>query len=365
MPISETNSIRIPRSQRGAWSALTLFRRNWLVLVADRTNLLLLLGQPVLVAFLLTLAAGDSKDAISKKLFLAGIAVSWLACNNAAQSIVKERAVFLREKLAGLPTASYLASKFFMMGILSIVQALILYGVLAITGSGLYGDFAWQLAGFIGGALAMTGVGLLISSMSRTTNQALLVVPLAIIPQILLAGYVFPLNGWRGKPLVILISSASPSYAVQRFVDVSMLWGKILDDADEEYTDYVLEGNHRQNLQEALPGFWARLQSPDGKKAIPLDPEQIRKAVFGLSGEVPVETRKRFERGLESAARLQMYPNLTTVFSGMPMGTLGPETKRALEFRHWEALWYPAGLLCGILVLSFGLSWWSLQKARK
>src|SRR4029078_11309079 len=68
-------------------------------------------------------------------LFIIVIAVLWLGCNNAAKEIVKEEAIYGRERAVNLGILPYLASKFLVLGAITTVQAGLLmgmvYGVLA------------------------------------------------------------------------------------------------------------------------------------------------------------------------------------------------------------------------------------------
>lgn len=209
-----------------------LLRRQWDVLKADSKNLLLLLGQPLLIGFLLALAAGGDASQHATKLFLACIATFWMACGNAAPEIVRERAIFERERFAGLSIGSYLTAKFSWLWLTSLVQALLLFLVLKLAG-GLQGSVLWQLLALGTTALAATGIGLLISSWSRNVLQAVLLVPVFTIPQILFSGYVFELQDWDDRTVPRIISRAFPGFASQRIVDTSLLWQKQIGNYDE------------------------------------------------------------------------------------------------------------------------------------
>src|SRR5207249_1734877 len=63
------------------------------------------------------------------------IAVFWFGCNNAAKEIVKEQAIYGRERAVNLYILPYLGSKFVVLGVISAVQTLlfmlVIYGALA------------------------------------------------------------------------------------------------------------------------------------------------------------------------------------------------------------------------------------------
>ncbi len=242
-----------------------LLSRQIAILLADPKNLMLLLGQPFIIGLLITLAAVDEGAAITK-LFLAHVATFWFGCSNAAQEIVRERAIFSREKMVGLGVNAYLLGKVVAAGGISCLQALLLFGVLRLnvheitrsikappsadgdTGTGtaeaasglalywdgLPGSVPWQLIAMLLTALASSLIGLALSSWAKRPAQAALAVPLIIIPQILLAGYVFPLQDWRPedegalsagvKRMVGAFSAITPSGAAQKIVDTSFYW---------------------------------------------------------------------------------------------------------------------------------------------
>jgi|GEM_PF-398425 len=221
---------KLPPRPRRRMAVPILLRRQWRILRSDWKNLLLLAGQPVLIGALIALAAtGD--DPSDKKLFLAAIATLWLGCGNAAPEIVRERSIFRREQFVGLRASSYLLSKFLGLGLLTGMQALLLFGLLRLLGSGLDGSAAWQVTALLVSAAAATGLGLAISAWARSTLQAVLLVPLVIIPQILFAGFVFPVRDWDQHAVPRIASRFFPSFAAQRVMDVSLLWNRPVEQA--------------------------------------------------------------------------------------------------------------------------------------
>jgi ABC-type multidrug transport system ATPase subunit/pSer/pThr/pTyr-binding forkhead associated (FHA) protein len=200
-----------------------LLRRQWDLLRSDAKNLILFAGQPVLIGLLLAVAAAGDKDQSATKLFLACIAAFWMACGNAASEIVRERAVFERERFAGLGIGAYLGAKFAWMWLLSLLQAVLLLGVLKFFG-GLRGSIEWQFLALAGASLAATGIGLCISAWARTVLQAVLLVPVVTIPQILFSGYVFEAQDWNDRPLPRIASRFFPGFSAQRVVDTSLMW---------------------------------------------------------------------------------------------------------------------------------------------
>ncbi|MFN0128956.1 MAG: ATP-binding cassette domain-containing protein [Verrucomicrobiales bacterium] len=221
---------QLPPRPRRRLAVPILLRRQWRILRSDWKNLVLLAGQPLLIGALIAVVA-TGEDPSDKKLFLAAIATLWLGCGNAAPEIVRERSVFRREQFVGLRASSYLLSKFLGLGLLTGLQAIFLFALLSLLGSGLDGSAAWQVTGLLASAAAATGLGLAISAWARTTLQAVLLVPLVIIPQILFAGFVFPVRDWDAHAMPRLSSRLFPSFAAQRIMDVSLLWNRPVEQA--------------------------------------------------------------------------------------------------------------------------------------
>jgi hypothetical protein len=134
-------------------------------------------------------------------LFLLAVTVLWFGCNNAAKEIVKEEAIYGRERAVNLGILPYLGSKFLVLTLVSAVQTFLLmglvYGGLALLHE-LYGD-PMPFAGYrldygpqygVLLLLAMTGValGLLLSACVSTPDRANSLLPYVLIPQIILGG---------------------------------------------------------------------------------------------------------------------------------------------------------------------------------
>ncbi|TLD71975.1 ATP-binding cassette domain-containing protein [Phragmitibacter flavus] len=261
-----------------------LLHRQWDILRSDTKNLLLLLGQPLLIGLLLALAAGTSPDQVATQLFLACIATFWMACGNAAPEIVRERAIFERERFAGLRIHHYLSAKFLWLSATSLAQSLLLYTILKLFG-GIAGSVLWQLTALAATTLAATGIGLLISSWSRNVLQAVLLVPVFTIPQILFSGYVFKLEDWHDRPAPRVLSRTFPGFASQRLVDTSLLWQQPIGNYDE--LDQAGHLTSYENLATALrpTRSWLGIQ-PDAPYQF--EESQLYSAVRGL----PMRTRE-------------------------------------------------------------------------
>ncbi|MCB1094213.1 MAG: ATP-binding cassette domain-containing protein [Verrucomicrobiae bacterium] len=213
------------QERRRRWAPPILLARQWAVLKSDWKNLLLLIAQPVIIAILISIV-GVEEFTTGKKLFLAYIAMLWFGCSNAAQELVREKEIFLREQFVGLGTHAYLLSKVFGMSLITCFQCGLIYGLLKILGNGMLGSVLWQVTGLLATAVAASAIGLAISAWSSTRTQAATIVPLFLIPQILFSGFLFPLKDWNEAIIPRIASRLVPSFACQRIMDTSQLWGE-------------------------------------------------------------------------------------------------------------------------------------------
>ena len=171
----------------------TLSRRYFEVLAKDRLNLFVMLAQPPLIALLTFIVMGNDwpRDFLY---FVIALVAIWFGTSNSAREIVREQAVYQRERMFNLGIIPYLFSKFFVLGIVVFLQCTILYlplkllhfgGLMAMPGElvGIPQLWAMLLTGFVGVAL-----GLFVSSIFKSPQLASTLVPLILIPQILFSG---------------------------------------------------------------------------------------------------------------------------------------------------------------------------------
>jgi ABC-type multidrug transport system ATPase subunit/pSer/pThr/pTyr-binding forkhead associated (FHA) protein len=198
------NTIDTPMSEKLSQisrQATILLRRYAKIQVADRLSMTLMLGQCLLVGVLMILLFGDiGRFEIAMEagqsvqiLFLLGISTFWFGCSNAAKEIVKESLIYTRERDVNLLVESYLASKLLLLGFVSVVQTSILYCLVAY-GTGLEMSLG-QFVLLLGLAFAGVSMGILISTISKTTDMAVTIVPLVLIPQIIFSGALSEVEG--------------------------------------------------------------------------------------------------------------------------------------------------------------------------
>lgn len=174
---------------------LTLGRRYGEVLRRDRVNLAILLAQGPIIALLtwLVVNAGDPRDFL---FFILALVPIWFGTSVAAREIIRERAIYNRERMVNLGLAPYLGSKLAVLLMIVTVQCVLLFLPLKILG--LLGVFKLpglffggpQLAVMILAGAVGIALGLCISAAVKSSEMATSLVPLILIPQILFAGLV-------------------------------------------------------------------------------------------------------------------------------------------------------------------------------
>lgn len=206
-----------------------LTQRYLQIQLADRLSVLMMIGQCLLVGLLIVLLFGNISDGYlneripktSSILFLMAISVFWFGCSNSAKEIVKESVIYSRERDVNQLVASYLASKFIVLGAASLIQTTILYWIVSF-GTSVETEFVHYV--FLA-TLSAVGVslGLLISALSQSTDMAVTIVPLVLIPQIIFSGAISAVTG-LAKTLACL------------FIVVYWTYGGLLKGLPEEST---------------------------------------------------------------------------------------------------------------------------------
>jgi ABC transport system ATP-binding/permease protein len=178
--------------------AAILLHRNILLLLADRRTLVMAAVQSVLIGGLVGYAFGqfgagqEQVNAENALLLLLGLSAIWLGCNAASKEIVGELAIYRREHDINLSTAAFVGAKFLVSGMFTLLQLAVVYVLVAVMAESIPGNRLEQFLLLTIGAMAGTAIGLLISAVSNTRDQATTIVPLALVPQLLLAGVLVP-----------------------------------------------------------------------------------------------------------------------------------------------------------------------------
>jgi ABC-type multidrug transport system ATPase subunit len=202
-PARQAQEQRRPAGASALRQCWVLTRRYVAIWRGDRQALMALVAQSVLVSLLLCLVFGRLSDVSNplergprteNLLNLMVVSCFWFGCNTAAKELVKERIIFHRERDYNLRVMPYIVSKFLVLTFIGALQATMLFAIVR-SWCGPPGAVAAQWVTVTALAVAGTAVGLLLSSLARTEEVATALVPIAVIPQIILAGLVAPLKG--------------------------------------------------------------------------------------------------------------------------------------------------------------------------
>lgn len=176
-----------------------------------------------------TYAEGASKagSAVSGLILLQVILLGLLGANNGAREIAGERAIYEKERFAGLNPAAYVAAKAVFLAVLVLLQsAWMTWFVRTVTG--FPGDGTQQFVFFLLVNAALTAVCLGISALSRSADQASLA-------SIYLVGFQLPLSG------AVLALPTGLDAALRPFIAAYWSWSGALQSLRETRYYDVLE----------------------------------------------------------------------------------------------------------------------------
>jgi ABC transport system ATP-binding/permease protein len=144
--------------------------------------------------FIQPLSGGDAQ----KTLFIIAFAAVMFGCINGAREIVKEAAIYKRERTVNLGILAYMFSKIAVLGVLCLIQSAIL--VLMVNAKAPFQTSIFLppiLEIYITAALtALAGlmIGLTVSAIAPNNDRAMSFVPIILIPQVIFSGIIFALN---------------------------------------------------------------------------------------------------------------------------------------------------------------------------
>ena len=170
-----------------------LSRRYLSIKLNDKMNTAVMIGQAPIIAMLVCIIFVNITQAVP---FLMAISAVWFGANNAAREIVSELPIYKRERMFNQGILPYIFSKLFVLGGFAAIQSLLFIGIVSVFYSNAtppdvewfnpLSSFLWML--FI--SIAASMMGLLISALVDTAEKVMTIVPIALIPQIMLAGLV-------------------------------------------------------------------------------------------------------------------------------------------------------------------------------
>ena len=186
-----------------------LLRRETLLTLKDRQNMALLLLQAPVIA--LILGQLFSKDILSYSqslnaqgifpvmdaptlLFMLVVSSLFFGAINSCRELVKERPIYIRERLLGVRPLVYLLSKQIILGMKGLLSVLVLVSVVS-----LQIPLHWSQAEFLQALLLCwatylggVGLGLLLSALVSSSEQSSTLVPVILIIQLVMSGAFVP-----------------------------------------------------------------------------------------------------------------------------------------------------------------------------
>jgi ABC transport system ATP-binding/permease protein len=167
----------------------TLLQRQFVLRLKDLSSIIGLLLPPFVVAFLVGMMKQQANE--PRTLFMIIFSALWFGCSTAVREIVDEQATYRRERERNLSIPSYLGSKLVYVVLLGVAQSGLFVSVLTLMNAQQnHFLMVWCIMSFM--ALQGSLIGLLISALASTPEKALYIFPLALIPQLLLAGLFVP-----------------------------------------------------------------------------------------------------------------------------------------------------------------------------
>ncbi|GBD89137.1 ABC transporter ATP-binding/permease protein [bacterium BMS3Abin03] len=167
---------------------LTLTSRYFKVKLRDNVSTAILLLQAPIIAVLIALVFNEPEEKTAA-LFILVIAAVWLGCSNAAREIVSEQAIYKRERMVNLKIPSYLFSKITVLLFLCVIQCFVL-AIIVVPSLDMNSSVTGMFFMLLLTSLPALTLGLVVSSLVSTTEAAMGLIPLVLIPQVILGGLI-------------------------------------------------------------------------------------------------------------------------------------------------------------------------------
>lgn len=165
--------------------------------LADWKGTGLLLLQAPLLAVMAGAVWSNVGRATPSLYFVMALSAIWLGCTDACREIVKQRPIFLRERMINLDVGAYLYSKARVLALLNLAQIGAYTGIVH-AWVDVRIPWPWTGAVLFLSAFCGTCLGLLISASVRKSDYAVGLVPLVILPQILFSEFAIAPKHFEG-----------------------------------------------------------------------------------------------------------------------------------------------------------------------
>jgi ABC-type multidrug transport system ATPase subunit/pSer/pThr/pTyr-binding forkhead associated (FHA) protein len=198
------------------------------VVAADRNFAVLLVVMPLVLAALARVVPGHAglsmiqhtePQEVEQRLIVLVLGSILMGGAISVRELVKERAIFARERAVGLSVSAYVASKMAVLGALVVFQS-VLFAVLAVAGmpgpdgGGVLGLGTVEVVlPLTLAALATVMIGLLISALVSSSEQTMPALVAVVMLQLVLCGGLLPVAGRAGLEQLSLIVPGRFAYA--------------------------------------------------------------------------------------------------------------------------------------------------------
>ncbi|GGY14479.1 ABC transporter ATP-binding protein/permease [Streptomyces xanthochromogenes] len=197
-----------PKPQSWGSQLRTLVRRYAAALGADRTFLAIMIALPFVMGAMARALAGSrlTQETAMNALLILCVGGVLTGAANAVRELVKERVIYRRERAVGLSRSAYLMSKVVVLGVITVLQAIVLT-LVALLGVDLNapGGKGVLLPPLVEVTLAVAllaftamMLGLLVSALVRKEEVTMPLLVLLAIVQVVFCGALLKLNGVPG-----------------------------------------------------------------------------------------------------------------------------------------------------------------------
>jgi ABC transport system ATP-binding/permease protein len=226
-PGKENQQVAKTKNSKAGISPFTqlslLCKRYWKLVSRDLTSLMLtLLAGPITIALtglplrneqplsVVGIPTVTQASLALRLLFIFSCVAIWIGLSNSIREIVKETAIYFRERLLNLRLLPYFASKLLIRGGLAIAQTFLITCVVLIVFEApesnlIPWSWGFALTTFLT-LLASTSLSLMLSAVVKTENEGNGILPLIMIPQIIFSGVLFTLEGWSSNLSWLMLS---------------------------------------------------------------------------------------------------------------------------------------------------------------
>lgn len=184
--------LKRPKNESKLNQFIWLCMRYFSIKISDPFNISLLIGQPIIIAVLICFIFENLQGGV---LFLIAISAVWFGVNNASKEIVSETPIYLRERMFNLEIGNYILSKIVVLSLIASVQVALFLFIISINYSkddaiAYFADPLTSAFFMLYLSISATIFGLCLSAIFTSTEKVMTVVPIALIPQIMLAGVI-------------------------------------------------------------------------------------------------------------------------------------------------------------------------------